>query len=152
MDELIISNELIFSQLTGEFADIVETVSKKLINMDIVRESYPEAILTREKEYPTGLLGKHGGFAIPHTYSKHCKQSAVTLLRPERPLKFTRMDDHNDTVDCGLIVMLAIADPEAQLPMLRKLMKSMQNEEYFRILSTEQNSDVVRETLKKICR
>lgn len=151
MDKLIISKDFIFSQLSGNFEDIVKIVSDKLVGMHIVKESYPEAVISREKEYPTGLMGKFGGFAIPHTYCEHCNRSALTVIRPEMPLRFTRMDDHSDTVDCGLIIMLAIANPQEQLPMLRKLMKAMQNEDDFRILRNEEDAGIVMETLRTIC-
>lgn len=151
MDDITISEELVFSDATGSFEEVIRQVSAKLQQMHIVKDSYPDAVVAREKEYPTGLDGMYGAFAIPHTYSEHCNHSALSVIRPKEPMRFVRMDDHNDTVDCALIVLLAIDDPKKQLPMLRKLMKAMQDEETFRILSQEKCAHVVAETLKTVC-
>ena len=42
-------------------------LSDKLIEKGIVKESYKEAILNREKVFPTGLQFEKYGIAIPHT-------------------------------------------------------------------------------------
>ena len=151
MSELVITKDLIFSQMQGDFSQIVHTVGKRLMEQNIVKESYPEAVIQREAEYPTGLCGKYGGFAIPHTYCEHCLRSALAVVRTNPPMRFTRMDDHSSTVDCGLIVMLAIADAKEQLPMLRKLMKALQDEETFRILSSETKEELVAQKLISAC-
>ena len=151
MDELIISEKLIFNDMSGSFSQIIRTVSKKLQNMGIVKSSYPEAVIEREKEYPTGLEGLYGNFAIPHTYSEHCIQSALVIIRTSRPMEFVRMDDHGQKIKCELMVLLAISRPEQQLIMLRRLMKAMQNKKVFHILKDEVSGEVVAETLREIC-
>lgn len=150
-DDLVISEKLIFDGITGGFENMIQTAGAKLQEMGIVKSSYPEAVILREKEYPTGLEGVYGNFAIPHTYSEHCIGSALSIIRPPKPLEFVRMDDHSKSIPCGLIVLLAIDRPEKQLSMLRKLMRAMQDEETFHILESETSSKTVVETLKTIC-
>jgi len=150
-DDIVILEKLIFNNMAGDFENIIRTAGAVLKEMDIVKSSYPEAVILREKEYPTGLAGMHGNFGIPHTYSRHCIESALSIIRPLRPLEFVRMDDHSKSISCDLIVLLAINHPEKQLSMLRKLMKAMQDEKLFNILRNEISSKVVVETLRKIC-
>ena len=150
-DDLVISEKLIFNGLEGGFENMIYTAGEKLQELGIVKSSYPEAVIIREKEYPTGLEGVHGNFAIPHTYSEHCIGSALSIIRPPKPLQFVRMDDHSKSIPCGLIVLLAIDKPEKQLSMLRKLMRAMQDVEIFHILESERSSKAVVETLRKIC-
>lgn len=150
-DDLVILEKLIFNDMAGDFDNIILTVGAVLKEMDIVKSSYPEAVILREKEYPTGLAGMHGNFGIPHTYSKHCIGSALSIIRPLEPLEFVRMDDHSESISCDLIVLLAINKPEKQLSTLRKLMKATQDEEIFDVLRNEISSKIVVETLRKIC-
>lgn len=150
MSEMIVSENFVFTDFDGDFKDVVASVSKKFMDNGIVKESYEKAILAREIEFPTGLEGMHGNFALPHTYCEHCNSSAIAIIRTSKPISFVRMDDHDSTIECQLIVMLAVADPKEQLPLLRKLMKAMQNAEVYRMLTCCKDEQQVADGLKAV--
>ena len=150
-DELLLSEELIFDHLKGNFEEIMKVVVDYLYKHKIVKETYYDSLMQREKEYPTGLECMSGNIAIPHTYSEHCNRSALVIIRPDEEVMFTKMDDHSERIACKLIILMVINDAEQQLTMLRKLMTLLQSAEEYEVLVSEPSHKRVVEVLKKAC-
>jgi len=88
-----------------------------------VREGYGDAVVLREKTYPTGLPGKGINIAIPHTNNSLVIKPAVGVLIPKAPVEFMMMGTKDKPLSCDLILPLVIKDSRMQITMLRKIMK-----------------------------
>ena len=87
-----------------------------------VKDSFGEAVLEREKVFPTGLPTEPIGIAIPHTDAEHVKRGAIAVGVLPAPVQFTEMGCEGDRcVDVHAIVVLAIHDPDAVTGVLREL-------------------------------
>jgi Phosphotransferase system mannitol/fructose-specific IIA domain (Ntr-type) len=93
-------------------------VADELIKKDVVKESYKDAVIKREKEFPTGLNAPSLGIAIPHTDAIHVNKPQIAIARLAQPVKFLQMGDGAD-VEAKLIFMLALKEPHAQLETLQ---------------------------------
>ena len=104
-------------------------LSDKLIEKGIVKESYKEAILNREKVFPTGLQFEKYGIAIPHTDVEHVKKEQIAVMTLENPVSFYQMGTNDVEVSVKVIFMLALKEAHSQLTILQQLIEILQDKE-----------------------
>lgn len=128
-------------------ADDKEGIIKKLANLLIskgyAKESYLEAILEREKVFPTGLPTEGVGVAIPHADIKHVIKPAIAVAILKHPVQFNVMGNPEEKVSVKIIFMLAITDPNIQLKLLQDLMEIFQNKQLLLKLAVSRDVDTV---------
>lgn len=120
------------------FADRREAlthIGNEMLAQGVVHESWPQALIAREAEYPTGILLEQYAIAIPHCEAIHAKSSAIYLLRPAQKVNFQQADDDND-VAVSLIIALIVENPQQQLKLLRCLFGKLQQPEVVETLMT----------------
>ncbi|MDO4800436.1 MAG: PTS sugar transporter subunit IIA, partial [Bacillota bacterium] len=86
--------------------EALSAMANHLVNRGICKPSFVEAILNREREFPTGLETLSGiGVALPHTDAEHvlCDRLAIAIL--EREIPFGAMGFEQEKVEVKLIVM-----------------------------------------------
>ena len=72
----------------------------------------------REASMPTGLpLGGDLNIAVPHTDPEHVVTPSLALATLVRPVSFGSMDDPDEQIPVGVVMMLALADKNAQIDM-----------------------------------
>ena len=104
-------------------------LSDKLIEKGIVKESYKEAILNREKVFPTGLQFEKYGIAIPHTDVEHVYKEQIAVMTLENPVSFYQMGINDVEVSVKVIFMLALKEAHSQLTILQQLIEILQDKE-----------------------
>jgi len=118
--------------LVGEKATSKEEVLNKLARLlgkyGYVKESFLQALLEREKSYPTGLQTSVTGVAIPHTDTGHVIKPALAIATLEAPVFFQAMDNPQNKIPVELIIVMAIKDSAMQLKSLQKIMQILQDE------------------------
>ncbi len=124
--------------------DVERQLADKLHAGGFVRDTFADALVGREKEYPTALkVGKHN-VAIPHTEAEHTIKGAVAVGILKHPVTWHRMDDADETCDVEFVVMLAVNDPHDHLELLQKVIALVQNQELIgHILNTASAKKVV---------
>jgi len=95
-------------------------------------ESFVDALLERESNYPTGLdISTHGlGIAIPHADPEHVNDPAVILGLPKTTIPFTSMDDPDVRIDVDVVVLLLVTDTEGYSTFLSNLTNLFQDSEF----------------------
>jgi PTS system galactitol-specific IIA component len=81
-----------------------------LLSRGYVKDSFPQAILERERLYPSGLPMEGHKIAIPHTDAEHVNTSVILFARLEKPLEFSSMGDPDEKIQVQLISMFALAE------------------------------------------
>lgn len=108
--------------------EVMHLMANELLKEGYVKDSYEDAILEREKNYPTGLPTGEIGIAIPHTDSEHVIKEGMMLGILENPVEFNLMGGaDDDVVQTQIIFMLAVKNKEDQLEMLQKLVEMFQD-------------------------
>lgn len=100
-----------------------------LLATNHVKQSFIEAIINREEEFPTGLIVDNIGVAIPHADVEHVKSNQLAIMTLEEPVMFKSMEDSTVEVPVRAIFMLALNEPHGHLEMLQKIMQFIQNKE-----------------------
>ena len=107
--------------------EALSIMSNMLLSMGYVKESFPEAILDREKHYPSGLPMEGHKIAIPHTDAEHVNQSVILFARLAHPLEFSSMGDPDEKIQLSLISMFALAEKKEIGKMLEVLITAYSN-------------------------
>lgn len=83
---------------------LFNTVANQLIEMELVKPEYKEAVKEREKDFPTGLKIDYKDSsdilfaAIPHTETKYCLAEKIVYVKNKEPITFKHMI--NPEEDC----------------------------------------------------
>lgn len=137
-----------FDEMNQE--ELLKKMSSVLFGENFVKESYQEAVIKREKEFPTGLPTGGIHIAIPHTDCEHVEKEGFLVGVLEKPVKFEIMATNGEFVDVELVFMLAIKKPENQVFMLQKLITLCQDEEKLKLLKSGKKIDEIKKILEAI--
>lgn len=116
------------------FEDVMKEVGGVLIKEGYAKESYIEALIKREKEFPTGLDINGVGVAIPHTDVSHVNEAATAIAVLNKPVKFIQMGTDDEPVDVSLVFMLAVVNPSAHIDHLNRILSIIQDTEVLKQL------------------
>ncbi|MDI3480663.1 MAG: galactose system component [Tepidanaerobacteraceae bacterium] len=90
--------DLIFIIDEKNAEDIFKNIGKVLFNKGLVNEGFIDAIIKREKEFPTGLnlnvLDNDEiipNVAIPHTESEYCNSKNIVVVKLKNEVLFKNM-------------------------------------------------------------
>ncbi|WP_424571506.1 PTS sugar transporter subunit IIA [Weissella soli] len=140
-DKIIILDSLADTREMG-----LNELAHRLVDTGAVKETFPDAILSREVEFPTGLQTENLGVAIPHTDAKYVNKNQMAVLRFANPVEFLQMGD-GQPIRVNILFMLALKEPHAQLEMLQKLVALIQDEEIAKRLLNNKTPSQIVETL-----
>ena len=145
--ELYLEKDLVFRDL--EFKSDMEALkflSSKLYEKGYVKEGYQEAILEREKEYPTALPSVDIKIAIPHANHTLVNKAALAIGILKSPVEFSSMEDPDIKLNVQIIIMLALSEPHGHIEMLQKIVKLIKNPEILgAIINTSSIEEVMNE-------
>ena len=116
---------------------IIKILSDKLLAQGLVKDSFYQNVLDREKVFPTGLPTIIP-MAICHTESEHVNSSAIAVGTVESPVAFQEMGTPERTVMAEIVFVIALKNPKDQIPWLQKMMTVFKDEA---TLSTIRNAD-----------
>lgn len=103
-------------------------MAARLVEAGHVGPGFTEAVLARERTYPTGLPTAMGT-AIPHTDPEHVIHPGLAVATLKWPVPFGEMGGGPRTVDVSLVVMLVLKDAHGQVLSLQQLMAHLQDVE-----------------------
>jgi len=100
---------------------VIRVLGELLLQNGYVADSYIDAVLEREKEFPTGLPTEPFGVAIPHTDCKHVHRTGIAVGVLSNPVEFGVMGSPEGTVQVRIVFLIAVAEPEGQVKTLQNL-------------------------------
>ncbi|MDR2460610.1 MAG: PTS sugar transporter subunit IIA [Deltaproteobacteria bacterium] len=115
--------------------EALKTVGQMLIDSGLCKESYLEALVKREKEFPTGLDMGGFGVAIPHTDVTHVNSSGLAMAVLDKPVTFTLMGMDDEFVEVKLICAMAIDNPNQHLDMVEALLHLLRDKSFLNDLA-----------------
>lgn len=105
-------------------ADVLRAVADRALEQGFVRDTFGDALLAREKEFPTGLPTPLP-VAIPHTSVEHVLRPALAAVLLNPPVEFGEMGGTDRTVAVRLAVVLMVTDPSSQVGLLSRLINAL---------------------------
>lgn len=113
-------------------SEAIQKSGSILLEHEDIQKDYINACISREKDFPTGLVLSNGMcIAMPHGKSALVKKDAISVVRLKNSTAdFGRMDDKAKGIQVSLVFNLALTSGNKHLKVLRKLMSVFQNEEF----------------------
>lgn len=145
--QITFNEDLILRQIDVKKKDeVLSKLVDKLIKQDLVKEEYKKAILSREREYPTGLPSSVPMVAIPHADYNLVNQTSIAVATLKEPVTFNNMESVKEEVDVQIVILLAIKEPHGQIEMLQRIISFIQSD----VKKVELLNSVTNEEMKKI--
>lgn len=126
----LFNESLVFLDYPVESAeDFIRKMSSYLESEGMVLPTYVDAVLNREKVFPTGLPTIPFPVAIPHGDPEHVIKPCIVVAKPTQAIEFGEMGSLDHTVMAHYIFMLVIKKAEDQIVLLQSMIDMFMNEE-----------------------
>lgn len=130
MKKDMVHKELI--QLDWEVKDqneFFDRMAAKLHELGYVKETYAQALKTREANYPTALAVEPFPVAIPHAEREHIITPFIAPTRLKNPVKWCEMGTDDVYHDVRFIFMLGFLGGDEHIELLQILVENFQKPE-----------------------
>lgn len=120
--------DLIFFENAINKEELFNHIGSKLLEKELVKPSYIDAIKKREENYPTGIdLSVVGAgipnVAIPHTEVEHCNASQIVVVKLNKEITFKNMIDPEKDLNVQFAFFILNSQKSAQTSILSNLME-----------------------------
>lgn len=132
-----------------DYADAIHQVGALLLENGYVKDTYIDAVVARELDFPTGLILDGIQIAMPHTAGVHVNKPAVCVAKLAHPVTFGHMGDPDTKVAAELLFMMAIKNPDEQIETLQAVMGVFTNKEAIAALKAADTKEALFETAQK---
>ena len=119
----------LFHQHAANKEEALKLLADEMMKSGVAKDSFYDGIITREKNFATGLSLNNMCVAIPHTDPEHVNRTQVGFMSLTEPVDFIEMGTEDKKIGVTLLFMLALKEAHQQLDMLMKLMDVFQNDE-----------------------
>ena len=126
-----------------DYKDVMKNLGSVLIKEGYAKESYVNALIAREDEFPTGLDVDGVGVAIPHTSVDHVNKVGIAIATLDKPVTFVQMGTDDETVGVQLVFMLAVVDPNAHIDQLQRIIEIIQDKAVLTSLMEAKKADEI---------
>jgi len=101
--------EIIYKMKAKTAEDALEQMSTMLLEKGYVKKSYSNAIIEREKKFPTGLkLQGEINVALPHADIEHVLRAALAVGVLEKAVEFRNMADPEERVENVKMIFIPV--------------------------------------------
>ncbi len=148
LDLYIKKNLILIKDKAKSNEEIIKKLGSLLYNQGFVKDTYIDAVLEREKVFPTGIETKVTGIAIPHTDSIHVSRSAIAIATLHTPITFEAMGYPGKVVDnVEIVMLLALKDPKKVMDVIRLIMGIFTSESTLNSLLHASNTEQLEQIL-----
>lgn len=145
------SEEIIFfNQSYNNKEDALKKLADELLIKGLVKDTFFEAVIDREKTYPTGLSINGIGIAIPHTDGIYIINPQIGFMSLKEPIIFKDMVDDQHEIEVNAIFMLGLLKSEQQIEMLQKLVGLFQDEVLLKKVIACKNIHEFKDIMEKV--
>lgn len=138
-----ITKESIVTNLACEKKEeVLKTLSELLLKQGFVKEGFYDALLAREKEFPTGLNTDLLGVAIPHTNPDLVATDSLCLAILKEPVIFNEMTNPLGEVKVKVVFLLALTDATKHLKILQRVIEIIKDKETLKELLSKNQDEL----------
>ena len=109
--------------------DVERRLAAVLEEQGYVKDTYAQAIVDREANFPTALDMSGLNVAIPHCDVANVNKAAMCMGVLANPVDWHKMDEPDETCKVSVVCMLALTEAHAHLEMLQKVIAFVQDQE-----------------------
>ncbi len=137
------NNIFVVASSAKKVEEVITQLSNELLKRETVKPAYVDAVLAREKEYPTGIPVSVP-VALPHTDAEYCLKPAIIVGKLAQPVPFGMMGGEEDeVVEVRLVFMLSLPDPKNQIETIKNLTEMFRKDSVLeKILQTQSLDEI----------
>ncbi|MBO0451747.1 MULTISPECIES: PTS sugar transporter subunit IIA [Enterococcus] len=147
---LVERNCILLDQDVHSFEEVIQLIGVEFEKAQIVKPSYVDAVIAREKTFPTGLAADGHNIAIPHTDPEHVLRPGMGVVITKEPIEVSMMGSPDIKLQSRIFFPLAMEHPKKQLALLRQLMSVFKTREDLDAISLAKTPDEVLAVTSKI--
>lgn len=147
MDSLIDVDRIQVNCVVNDQFDAIALAAKPLLAQGCITEDFVEAVVERERTYPTGLPTKIG-VALPHTEAKYVLKESISIVTLKNTIVFAGMGNPKESIPVQIVFLLAINDPEKQLKILQTIITIIQNEKMLKKIKDAKEPQIIYNLIK----
>lgn len=134
--------DLIFLKFSAKNKEeLINNLGIILVEKGFVIDGFSNAVLAREKEFPTGLPTNIMKVAIPHAIdTSFVVKPSIVIARLEQPIAFGEMGSYENMVDVDMVLLLAVKGDKNQLEILQRLIGIFCEEDQMKQLKAANSS------------
>lgn len=151
----LIEKDLIFKEDFVSLDQAFKCLSKIFLERGLVKQGYLEALMEREKNYPTGIdltavSQEFPNIAIPHTESMYCNATKIIVIKLERDIVSKDMMNPDKDLNVKYLFMILNKDGGEQSNILAKIMEFATNKENISMLAASDSLDSIYDVVNKL--
>ncbi|MBS4535754.1 PTS sugar transporter subunit IIA [Clostridium sp. D2Q-14] len=156
MLQSLFKKDLVYISDKNTQEEIFEEIYNILLERGLVTEEFKEAIIEREKNFPTGLdLSPVGNglpnVAIPHTETEYCKSKLVVVVKLNNSIVFNNMIEPDKELKVNYLFFIINDEKTKQSNVLSRLMSFITEKEKIEHLDKlNSESDIYEFLIKNI--
>lgn len=150
IDDLL-NEDLIFMDLEAEDSEgLLRRLAARAMEKGYVKEGYADAVLERERLYPTALPTEVLKVAVPHAMDRGLVNSPVIVVATlKTPVPFKEMGEGVRDVMVDVVFMLAVCGSKDQLTILQKIVGMFSDREAMSAVKAARDSAELIRVLKE---
>ncbi|NAZ94375.1 PTS sugar transporter subunit IIA [Vibrio toranzoniae] len=149
---MMLSYERVF-KIKDEITDVelLKKLALSLFNDGLVKETFVQAVVDREADYPTAIdIGTHS-IAIPHTEFEHVIETGVAIaVLPNATVSFKSADDPDITLNPSIVVMMALSPSTEKVEVIQKIFSYLGEYNNIKVICESDSNEKMLKQLKQI--
>lgn len=143
---------MFFGVETHDRISLFKYLEASLNEMGYIKDSWYDAITTREKNFPTGLQFETIAVALPHVDPEHLIKPYIAVIKPKKPIVFEGMAGIGGEIPAELIVNLGLTEhAEGQVAVLQALMGVFLEADAVKDIMAQDTPEGMVATMRRLC-
>lgn len=140
---------IFFNRTESSWEGLLKMVGEAFVESGAAKSGYPQALVDREKDFPTGLDAGVFGIAIPHTESSWVCRNTLGILVLKEAVGFIKMGTEKETIPVMLIFILAVKPGSDHIKRLKRIMAILQDQMLLKRISGSKNKKEIIEMIRR---
>lgn len=128
----LFDKELIFLDVNAsDRNDLYEKVSEKLEVLGFVKDSFSEALIKREDEFPTGVITQYLPISLPHANPENVNKPFIAVVQTKDTIKVQQMGTNEEEKTKNFFFLGIVKETQdLQVKLLQRFMQLMNDQEF----------------------
>jgi len=123
--------------------DVLRQLAERLSSRSCTYEGFCEALLARERDYPTGIPTKTLAVAIPHAEPEFVRKPSLAVAVLDEGVAFRQLDDHDQVLSVRLVFLVALPEAHGHIEFLRRFALALQTNDFLPALLQANDASTV---------
>lgn len=150
IEDLLDEDLILMNVKAADSESLLHSLSDELQTRGYVKPGYADAVIRRERIYPTGLPTNIMKVAVPHAMERdYVLDPRVLVAVLDEPVAFKEMGDGVRDVMVNIVFLLAVCGSNDQLTILQKIVGMFSDTDIMADIKQAETKTALHQILKK---